>query len=223
MARITNVTALLLLACVSHQLMSSSCQKSLGRRGGGGVDRGQPKVELVTARSGPKAGRRSTAAPAPPLKGKMVPRDKSECTWAASGGDTFVLSVSCRKGGRSFGCEYVGRPAACPQYASNVELFWKQIARALSKRRSACRGGGARVTAGVCRRAPADAHFRLRKAPGKPVPNTTPAPAPAPGPGPAQNSGKSCMPGNRKLAEEQCNESWSSFCTFFFTMVQDDC
>ncbi|XP_040028715.2 fibroblast growth factor-binding protein 1 isoform X1 [Gasterosteus aculeatus] len=213
MALITNVSALLVLACISHQLMSSSCQKSHGRRGRG-MDRGQPKVRLVGARSGPKAGRQSAAVPAHTLKGKMVVKDKSECTWAATGEDTFVLGVSCRKRGRSFGCEYVARPAACPQYASNVDLYWKQIARALRKQRSAC--GAARVTAGVCRRAPADAHFRPRKAPGNPIR--------PPAPGPAPKGAKSCVPGNRKLAEEHCNESWSSFCTFFFTMVQDyDC
>ncbi|XP_037317117.2 fibroblast growth factor-binding protein 1 [Pungitius pungitius] len=228
MVLISNVTALLVLACISHQLMSCSCQKSHARRGRGmdrgqpkvklgrGMDRGQAKVKLVRARSGPKAGRQSTAVSAQPFRGKMVTRDKSECAWAATGEDTVVLSVSCTKGDRSFGCEYVARPAACPRYAANVELFWKQIARALGKQRSACRGAGARVTAGVCRRAPADAHFRLRKAPERPVPPPVPSPAP--------KGAKSCMPGNRKLAEEHCNASWSSFCTFFFTMVQDyDC
>ncbi|XP_034399942.1 fibroblast growth factor-binding protein 1 [Cyclopterus lumpus] len=207
MALLTNVAILLVLACISHQLMLSSCQKSHGRRGRG-ADRGHPKVK-----PGPRVGRQSKGAPAQLLKGKMVTRDKSECTWAATGDDVFILGVACKKGDRSFGCEYVARPAACSQYASNVKVYWKQIARALKKHKSLCQDSRASVRAGVCRRAAGEAHFRLRNAQRK-----TFSPSAAPG------AVKSCQPGNRKLAEEHCNDSWSSFCTFFFTMVQDyDC
>ncbi|KAM9850420.1 fibroblast growth factor-binding protein 1 [Aulostomus maculatus] len=204
MALLTNITVLLVLACFSHQLMLSSCQRSQGRKGRGG-DRGQ---------KGLKVGRQPKSVSQNTFKGKMVTKDKSECTWAAAGDDLVTLSVNCKKGDRSFTCEYVARPAVCPQYASNVKLYWKQIARALRKQKSLCQDGRAGVTAGMCRRASRNAHFRLRKMERKAAPTSIPWPS--------ATAVKSCQPNNKKLAQEYCNGSWSSFCTFFFTMVQDD-
>ncbi|XP_026186732.1 fibroblast growth factor-binding protein 1 [Mastacembelus armatus] len=199
MAFFTNITILLVLACISHQLVLSSCQKASGRRGRG-VDRGQHKD-----RPGLK-----------PIKGKLITKDKSDCTWAATGEDFFILSVTCKNGGRRFSCEYVARPIVCPQYASSGQLYWKQIARALKKQKNLCQDSSAVVRAGVCRGANRDAHFRLRDAEKKTDLVYTPRPAPRPV--------KSCQHNNKKLAEEYCAASWSSFCTLFFTMVQDyDC
>lgn len=210
MALLTNVTILLVLACISHQLMLSSCQKSHGRRGRG-VDRGQHKD-----RPGVKGGRQPKSVSAQPIKGKLVTKDKSECTWAATGEDLFTLGVTCKKGGRSFSCEYVARPTACLQYASNVKLYWKQMARALKKQKNLCQDSRALVRAGMCKRAARDAHFRLRNAQRKTDSPSTPPPA--------SRAVKSCQPENMKLAEEYCNNSWTSLCTFLFTMVQDyDC
>ncbi|XP_069027310.1 fibroblast growth factor-binding protein 1-like [Embiotoca jacksoni] len=211
MAFLTNVAILLVLACISHQLMSGACQRSHGRRGRG-ADRGQHKD-----RSGLKTGRQAKSVSAQPIKGKLVAKDKFECTWAATGEDLFVLGVTCKKGGKSFSCEYVARPSVCPRYASNVKLYWKQISRALKKQKNLCQDGSSPVRAGMCRGAAGDAHFRLRVAPTeKAVPPHVP---PA-----ATKAGKSCQPENRKRAGEFCKESWSGFCTFFFTMVQDyDC
>ncbi|XP_070770080.1 fibroblast growth factor-binding protein 1-like [Enoplosus armatus] len=210
MALLTNVTILLVLAVISHQLMLSSCQKSQGRRGRG-VDRGHDRNK-----PGQKVGRQPKSVSAQPIKGKMVSKDKSECTWAATGEDLFILGVSCKKGGRSFGCEYVATPSVCPQYSSNVKLYWKQIARALRKQKNLCQDSSALVRAGMCRRAAREAHFRLRNTQRKTDPPSTKRPA--------HRAVKSCQPYNRKLAEEYCKDSWSSVCTFFFTMVQDyDC
>ncbi|TDH07372.1 hypothetical protein EPR50_G00105300 [Perca flavescens] len=210
MALLTNVTILLVLVCISHQLVLSSCQRSQGRRGRG-VDRGQRKD-----RPGLRVGRQSKSDSAQPIKGKMVTKDKFQCTWAATGEDLFILGVTCKKGGRSFSCEYVARPAVCPQYHSNVKLYWKQIARALKKHKSLCQDSSPLVRAGVCKRSARDAHFRLHNPQRKTDPPSDPQPAP--------RAIKSCKPGNKKLAEEHCNASWSTFCTFFFTMVQDyDC
>ncbi|XP_076595596.1 fibroblast growth factor-binding protein 1 [Chaetodon auriga] len=210
MALLTNVTILLVLACISHQLMLSSCHKSHGRRGRG-VDRGQQKD-----RPGLKLGRQPKSVAARPIKGKMVTKDKSECSWAATGEDLFILTVTCKKGDRRFSCEYVARPAVCPQYTSNVKLYWKQMARALKKQKNLCQDSSALVRAGMCRGAARDAHFRLRDARRKTDSPSTPRPLP--------RAVKSCQPNNKKLAEEYCNDAWSSVCTFFFTMVQDyDC
>ncbi|KAG7240928.1 hypothetical protein INR49_026184 [Caranx melampygus] len=211
MAFFTNITILLVLACICHQQMLGSCSRGNGRRGRG-VDRGQNKEK-----SGLKAGRQSKTASAQPVKGKLVTKDKSECTWAATGDDVLILGVTCKKNDKSFSCEYVAKPSLCPQYGSDVKLYWKQITRALQKQRSLCQDRSALIRAGMCRRAARDAHFRFHNAQKKKMarPNTPPPPP---------KTVKSCQPANKRLAEEYCNESWSSFCTFFFTMVQDyDC
>uniref|UniRef100_A0A3Q3GFB2 Fibroblast growth factor binding protein 1a n=1 Tax=Labrus bergylta TaxID=56723 RepID=A0A3Q3GFB2_9LABR len=150
----------------------------------------------------------------------VVTKGELECTWAATGEDVFILGVSCKKGGKSFSCEYVSRPTLCPQFASDAKLYWKQIARALKKQKNLCQDGAALVRAGMCRRADRGAHFRLRNTQRK----TKNDPPPPPSPQPAPGAVKSCQSDNMKLAEEYCNRSWSSVCTFFFTMVQDyDC
>lgn len=210
MALLTNLTVLLLLGCISHQLALISCQKSPGRRGRGS-DRGQHRDK-----PGVKVAARQANSPQS-LKGKTVTKDGAECHWAATGQEVVVLAVSCKKGGGSFSCEYEARPSACPQFASDVRLYWKQVARALKKQESLCRDRRAIIKAGMCRRAARDAHFTLRKtAAAVTTPSTTPQPDPA--------AVTSCPSGNKKRAEEFCNESWSSICIFFFTMVQsDDC
>ncbi|KAM4555245.1 fibroblast growth factor-binding protein 1 [Odontesthes bonariensis] len=210
MALLTNITLLLVLACISHQMMLGSCQKSHGRRGR--ADRGAHRE-----RSGLKVGRQPKSVSAQPIKGKFVSKDKSECTWAATGEGLIILNVTCKKADRSLSCRYAARPAVCPQYASNVELFWKQISRALKKQKNLCRDSRALVKAGMCRRAAQDAHFRLQVAQRKETfsPDI---------PSFATKAVKSCQPDNTKLAEEFCSDSWSSFCTFLFTMVKDyDC
>ncbi|XP_024919048.1 fibroblast growth factor-binding protein 1 [Cynoglossus semilaevis] len=201
MASSTNTTTIvLLLACVSYELMLGCSHKADGQNGRG-VDRGE------------KLSRQPKSTSAQQVKGKVVTRDRSECTWAAAGQDLLVLSVTCKKGrSRSVSCEYVGKPFLCTEYAANVGLYWKQISRALKKQRSLCENHRALVKAGMCRGAEKEAHFRLYD-----PQTTTSAP-------PAATTVRSCQPVNRKLAEEYCNKSWSSFCLFFFTMVQDnDC
>ncbi|XP_029964171.1 fibroblast growth factor-binding protein 1 [Salarias fasciatus] len=205
MALLTNLTVLLVLACVSHQLALCGCQRSPGRRGRSS-DRGPHRD-----RSGLKVSRHPKSVSAQPIRGKLVTKAKEECTWAAAGEDVLVLGLTCRKGDSSFSCEYVGRPDVCPQYSSNTKLYWKQIARSLKKQRRLCRDGDALVRTGLCRRAARDAHFRLRTA--------------RPPAAPLQPTARTaCRGENKQLAEEYCSGAWSSFCNFFITMVNDnDC
>lgn len=205
MALLTNISILLVLACFPHQLMLTSYHRTYWRRERA---RGQDKNRRLNVERHP------VLVSPKPIKGKIVTNDKSECTWAATGEGVFSLGVNCTKADKSFSCEYVATPAVCPQYASNVELYWKQIARALKKQKDLCRDSSALVRTGLCKGAARDAHFRLRSAL-----RMTASPS---SPQPAATAVKSCQPDNKKLAEEYCRDSWSSFCIFFFTMVQDD-
>lgn len=200
MALLTHVTILLVLACISHQIVLSSCQK----RGSRGQNKENP---------GLRVGRQPKSAPSRPIKGSLVTKDKSECTWVATGEDLVILSVTCKTGGSSSSCEYIARPSVCPQYASNVRLYWKQMTRALKKQQSLCEDSNVLIKAGLCRRAARDAHFKLHHVQRKTTPPPTPEPAPT--------AVKSCRAESEKRAEEYCNDSWSSVCTFMFAMVED--
>lgn len=202
MALLMNISLLLLLACISHQLVLSSSQKSHGRR-----TNKDKKIHHVGHH--PNSARAHT-------KGKLVTKDKSECTWSVSGNDLLTLRVTCQKGVSRFSCEYNARPSVCPQYSTKAELYWEQIARALKKHQSLCQESNVSIKAGLCRRAARNAHFRLSRVQKK----TTPPPPTQPQP----RAVKSCLDDNTKRAAEYCSNPWSSVCLFFFTMVQDyDC
>lgn len=210
MALLANITILLVLACVSHQMILGVSHRSPGRRGRG--DRSQHKE-----RSAQKSGRRPKSVSAFQTTGSWVTKDQSECTWTAAHEDLVTLNITCKTAEKSFSCEYTARPSVCPRYSSSKELFWAQILRALKKHKSLCRGDGGPVRAGVCKRAGREAHFRLCAA--QKVKTTSSSIPPF-----APRAVRSCQPDNRKLAEELCSDSWSSFCTFFFTMLKDsDC
>ncbi|KAK0155771.1 Fibroblast growth factor-binding protein 1 [Merluccius polli] len=155
-----------------------------------------------------------------PLKGRFASKDKLRCQWVAAAGqdyDDVVLGVSCTKNGQRLSCEYLAKPAACRRYASRQGLYWKQVVRALKKQRTLCRGGALVLRAGVCRTAAEVSHFRLRVPPG-----FDPTPSPSPSPPPA--GVKSCRVAHQQLADDYCNDSWSTLCVFFFTFVQnEDC
>ncbi|XP_037531525.1 fibroblast growth factor-binding protein 1 [Nematolebias whitei] len=209
MALLTNIIILLVLACVSHPMILGASPKGHGRRGRG--DRGQHKE------TGQKLGRQSKSVSAFRAVGDWVTRDKSECTWTATGEAVVTLNITCKNRDRSFSCEYAARPSVCPQYASSKELFWAQISRALKKQKNICQDHGGLVRAGVCKRAGREAHFRLGAAPKIKSASSSIPPF-------TTKAVKSCQPDNRKLAEQLCSHSWSSFCTFLFTMVKDsDC
>ncbi|KAM4732416.1 fibroblast growth factor-binding protein 1 [Anableps anableps] len=202
MALLTNIAILMVLACISHQMMLGSCQRSHGRRGRG--DRGQRKE-------------RSGLSRVKPVGDKLVTKDGSRCTWTVTDNDPLILFITCRKGERSFVCRYTARPALCPQYTSNPLLYWKQITRALKKQNSLCLNETALVRAGMCKRAPREAHFRLAVAQKTVIPSPYIPPAP-------NRATKSCLPKNKKLAKEFCSDAWSSLCIFFSTMVNNyDC
>ncbi|XP_014866516.1 PREDICTED: fibroblast growth factor-binding protein 1-like [Poecilia mexicana] len=202
MALLTNIAILMVLACISHQMMLGSCQRSHGRRGR--EDRGHRKE-------------RSGLSRVKPVGDKLVTKDGSRCTWTVTDNDPLFLFVTCKKGEKSFNCRYVGRPALCPQYRSNTLLYWKQITRALKKQSSLCHNEKLLVRAGMCKHAPREAHFRLV------VSQKTVTPSPYIPAAPV-TAAKSCLPKNKKLAKEFCSDSWSSVCTFFSTMVNNyDC
>ena len=213
---------LLLLACVTqHVLVSES------REQGRTNDKGRDSRAAGNDRA--QSGKAF-------LKGKFSTKDKTQCTWSANEQDPVTLGVVCSKGGIGFNCEYSARPTTCAPYASNVKAYWKQIARALKKQKNICQDAAALVKAGMCKKAPKDAHFKLMiSEPPTPTvvqpeqpeqPEQTQQPEQPEDTRPTSADIKMCTDktDGKKLAEEYCSGSWVALCNFFFTMVQnEDC
>ncbi|XP_060951196.1 fibroblast growth factor-binding protein 1-like [Limanda limanda] len=175
-------------------------------------------------------------------RGKFTLKDKTPCTWGSrDSGRGVRLSVRCENpaGTSSMECKYNGKPQSCPGYTSNPKGFWKQVARAFKRLQDkVCKDQGSLVRAGMCKRAPRDAHFKLD--PSSVVvssqgadPKTTAAPRTttisttttiiSTSTSNSTSTGPDCTK-HRKTAEEYCSSSWASVCSFLFSMVQtDDC
>lgn len=186
----------------------------------------------------PGRAQRSGNKPAVNGRGKFSINDKMQCTWGAKDvGETVRLSVKCQdqeariKGGvTDLQCEYNAKPQHCPGYQSDPKGFWKQVTRAFKRLKGkTCKDDRALVKAGMCKRAPRDAYFKLDVSSsvvsaqsGEPE---TPQPLPprsnnTDSAGPTACSGRADQ---RKKAEEHCG-GWASVCNFLFSMLQsDDC
>ncbi|XP_073503346.1 fibroblast growth factor-binding protein 1 [Phyllobates terribilis] len=157
------------------------------------------------------------------LQGKFVSKDKAECIWSVSGTETVALNVECAKGETKVSCAYGGNPTACPNYVANQKSYWKQITRALRKQKNLCQDQKAVFKSKECKKGPPEAHLSYLL-PVVPVPHhehkvhegskvdiTEPA--------------QDCVEDadvleKQRLAKEYCGNSWSSLCSFFFSMVQ---
>ncbi|XP_075705462.1 fibroblast growth factor-binding protein 1 [Rhinoderma darwinii] len=159
-------------------------------------------------------------------QGKFLSKDKTNCIWSVSGSE--ILNVECTKGETKVSCAYGGNPAACPNYIANQKLYWKQIIRALKKQNNICQDQKAVLKSKECKKGPPEAHlsYLLPSVPGphhehkvqeEPRPTTKVD---------IIEAKKDCVEDEdvverQRLAKEYCGDSWSSLCSFFFSMVQD--
>lgn len=227
----------LLLSFVAQQVSMSSGARTGGNNGA---------ERTVSAAAG--RAQRSRSKSAVSGRGKFT-KENMQCTWTAQdAGESVKLSVLCedpearRRGGMSeLQCNYYGKPRSCPAYASNPSGFWKQVSRAFKRLHAeVCYDDRKLVKAGMCKRAPREAHFKLdvfssiasAQSGGD---DDTPPPRPWPqAPTPeilttqtnTSSSGEACTErvDHRKTAEEYCSSSWASVCSFFLSMLQSgDC
>lgn len=159
------------------------------------------------------------------FKGKFTTKDKTRCSWLARGEHSYTMAVTCKPGnGDGFTCKYTAKPATCTKYGSNPEGYWKQIARSLKKQKKLCADFRALIRAGMCKRAPLDAHFKLIETSQAKTPKTEKTPI----------TTNTTLPDNKRqckeriehseIAKEKCGDSWGSLCEFLFTMIQSgDC
>ncbi|XP_063049026.1 fibroblast growth factor-binding protein 1 [Engraulis encrasicolus] len=220
MAIFKNIGLLVLLACVAQHVSEAGTDNDHERK---------------SKRDGTIRNSRASNV----FKGKFSTKDKTQCTWKAEGTDTYIMTVRCTKGKDVKECTYMGRPDTCPGYADNTKGYWKQIGRSVKKQKKLCQDPRGLIRAGMCKRAPQDAHFKLVDTPtdaGQPkvvptvkavkklVPTTTTKTSttvttPKGGKPPCTE-----RVDHKKLAEEKCGETWASLCNFLFTFVQSsDC
>lgn len=174
-------------------------------------------------------------------RGKFSTKERMQCTWVASEvRDAVQLLVKCENpearvtgGIADLRCEYNAKPRGCPGYLSEPLNFWKQVARALKRLQGkACKDERALVRAGMCKRAPRSAHFKLdisssRVSAQSGDPGTQP-PSPPPSSHSTSTATTACTrrrADHGKTAEEYCGSSWASVCSFFLSMMQseEDC
>ncbi|XP_029019504.1 fibroblast growth factor-binding protein 1 [Betta splendens] len=181
----------------------------------------------------PAPGRGQSAGdrPSATARGKFsIKHDTMECTWRAKDvGDSVTLAVKCQKPqarASSLTCQYTGRPQLCGGYLSDNSAFWKQVARALKRFQGrVCADGRAPVKAGMCKRAPRDAHFKLDAMDSLGPETSSGGPGSRP-PARSTSAAPTACTGradHRRAAEEYCSSSWSSVCSFLFSMLQSDC
>ncbi|XP_041952592.1 fibroblast growth factor-binding protein 1 [Alosa alosa] len=222
-----NLVLLFLLACIAQHVSEAGSDKGREKKG---------KTDGVDSSSGSRTPRGNDNVP----KGKFTTKDKAQCTWKAEGTDTYIMTITCKKGKKSSECTYTARPDTCPGYSGNTKGYWKQIARDLKKQKKLCQDPGALIKAGMCKRAPQDAHFKLEDAtPNVDLTKVVEQRKPVDGKEQVSTSTKrtttvsapvgakdtSCTErvDHKKLAEEKCG-SWASLCNFLFTIVQSgDC
>lgn len=226
MLLLRTLAPLLFVAILGHQVSPSS-----GERRGKWAETTERTVTAAPARA-----QRTGAKPAANGRGKFNFTEKEwndeevhmQCSWAAKDvAGAVKLSVKCEnpeariKGGvTDLECDYEGKPQRCPGYQTDPRGFWKQVARAFKKLQGkVCKDERVRVKAGMCKRAPRDAHFKLdigssrssAQSGGLDMPPTTPTAC----------AGRDNA---RKRAEQHCSSSWASVCAFFFEILQsDDC
>lgn len=186
---------------------------------------------------------------------RFTTKAKDACTMAVTGlGDYTRLRVSCRgptqTTGRSYYCDFQGKPNQCPPYNRNPRHYFTQMMWELRKQSNACQGPKIyRQT--MCKKYPDEAQMtflsswpktaavKLRK----PVPPTLTKPAEnlKPGkqvkthPGKGTHTKKTTVkpvkttthpteqPDSKasRLASEYCWRSFYSICSFFISWFHD--
>ncbi|KAM5193751.1 fibroblast growth factor-binding protein 1 [Mantella aurantiaca] len=188
--------------------------------------RGANKEERKELPSSPADKKKGSKGGKGSLQGKFVSKEKADCVWAVSGTETVALYVECTKGDARISCTFGGNPSACPKYATNGQSYWKQITRALRKQKNICQDQKAVLKSKECKKGPTEAHLsyiipsvpeiaheRHNHEPPKPEPKAD------------TNTENDCVEDQdvlerQRMAKEYCGDSWHSWCSFFFSMVQ---
>ncbi|MBN3296997.1 FGFP2 protein, partial [Amia calva] len=152
-------------------------------------------------------------------------KSKDACVMTVSGEGEMKLRIVCKNQGKSYWCEYTGKPSVCRSFNANPKQYWNQISMERRKTTNACQGAMI-LKPSMCQKAPVDAHMKqiaagpklvmqkptqsksaakvtpARKTPSKPTPTTSTE----------QNADR--------MAQEHCWESLHDVCAYIFDFFQ---
>ncbi|NXJ03790.1 FGFP2 protein, partial [Odontophorus gujanensis] len=83
-------------------------------------------------------------------------KTKDICTMTMSGDEDMKARIECKGQGKSYWCEYTGKPLLCRPFRNNPKMYWNQIAMELRKLPNACESTQV-LKATMCQKAPTDA------------------------------------------------------------------
>ncbi|KAJ6659393.1 hypothetical protein lerEdw1_019125 [Lerista edwardsae] len=97
-------------------------------------------------------------------------KGKDACTMNVSGNGDVKLRIECKSRGKTYWCEYTGKPSMCRSFNSNPRTYWNQIVLELRKRVNACNSNLV-LKPTMCLKAPSEAHMKQLSSNIKPNPN----------------------------------------------------
>nr|XP_060632132.1 fibroblast growth factor-binding protein 2 [Anolis sagrei ordinatus] len=109
---------------------------------------------METFAQNPKAKKRSS--------GKEIhfqTKAKHACIMSMIGNGETKLRIECNNQGKTYWCEYTGKPSLCPSFNNNPMAYWNQIAMDLRKRNNACYSNLV-LKPTMCQRVSSEAHMR---------------------------------------------------------------
>ncbi|XP_074847842.1 fibroblast growth factor-binding protein 2 [Carettochelys insculpta] len=84
---------------------------------------------------------------------------KDACTMNMSGNGETKLRIECKNQGKSYWCEYTGKPSICRPFNNNPKVYWNQIVLELRKLPNACQSALV-LKPTMCQKASTDAHMK---------------------------------------------------------------
>ncbi|XP_008107993.1 fibroblast growth factor-binding protein 2 [Anolis carolinensis] len=84
---------------------------------------------------------------------------KHACIMSMIGNGETKLRIECNNQGKTYWCEYTGKPSLCPSFNNNPMTYWNQIAMNLKKRNNACYSNLV-LKPTMCQRVSSETHMR---------------------------------------------------------------
>uniref|UniRef100_A0A8C5LNP5 Fibroblast growth factor binding protein 2 n=1 Tax=Leptobrachium leishanense TaxID=445787 RepID=A0A8C5LNP5_9ANUR len=145
-------------------------------------------------------------------------KDREACLMSTSGQGEIRLKIECRGQGKTYSCEFTGKPSYCRAYNQKRDAYWSQLSQDLRKMSKPCEAP--LIKHSMCPRAPSPSQFKpadpnqqsdTAKSPTKkPVTKkTTKKPAPTKSKGPDQENPKAM-----KIAKDHCSWFFQKFCSY---------
>uniref|UniRef100_F6WHS4 Fibroblast growth factor-binding protein 2 n=1 Tax=Xenopus tropicalis TaxID=8364 RepID=F6WHS4_XENTR len=163
-----------------------------------------------------------------PESGERLPfqtKAKDACVMSPTGQGEIRLKIECKNQGKSYTCEFAGKPSYCRAYNRDKKGFWKKLSEDLSKVTNPC--DAQVIKHSLCPKAPSQS--QLRQVHGSPQSDTSKAESNAQAPqktttkkppvtkkpaAPKKLVEEPENPKAMKIAKERCWWYFQKFCSY---------